>query len=73
MKKILASLLVISLGLVSCNKNSNKTKYCGTVVDKFYEGPTAGYKSSQEPNYVLMVFETRAKKIIRVETTVPTY
>lgn len=70
MKKIL--LLLIATLTFSCNHNT-ETLYKGTVVDKHYVDPSAGYKSYQEEEYQIYMREDVTQKVIKVNTTVPTY
>lgn len=70
MKKIL--LLLIATLTISCN-HSSETLYKGTVVDKHYVDPSAGYKSSQEEQYQIYMREDVTQKVIKVNTNVPTY
>lgn len=49
------------------------TKYKGVVVDKGYELPTSGYKSSTNTKYIIYMREEITQKVIRVEVKVPVY
>jgi len=71
MKKIIL-LLLITILTISCNHNT-ETLYKGTVVDKHYVDPSAGYKSHQEEEYQIYMREDVTQKVIKVNTNVPTY
>ncbi len=47
--------------------------YSGIIVDKGYEAPTSGYKSSREASYFLMMKEDSSGKTIRIKVTIPTW
>jgi hypothetical protein len=49
------------------------TKYKGVVVNKGYELPTSGYKSSTNTKYIIYMREDVTQKVIRVEVKVPVY
>ena len=49
------------------------TKYKGVVVNKGYELPTSGYKSSTNTKYIIYMREDITQKVIRVEVKVPVY
>jgi hypothetical protein len=67
-------LLILSLAIlaISCSQE-NETLYSGTVVDKHYVDPTAGYKSHHEEEYQIYMREDVTKQVIKVQTNVPTY
>ena len=71
MKKIILLLLIATL-IISCNQNA-ETLYKGTVIDKHYVDPSAGYKSHQEEEYQIYMREDVTQKVIKVNTNVPTY
>ena len=74
---ILVTLLILGLFtylLIDINKNVNtKTNYSGIVVDKSYQAPTSGYKTSTEAEYNIFMKENITHKVIRVRVNVPTY
>ena len=74
---ILVTLLILGLFtylLIDINKNVNtKTTYSGIVVDKSYQAPTSGYKTSTEAEYNIFMKENITHKVIRVRVNVPTY
>ena len=73
----LVTFLVLSLVIylfVDINENLNqKTTYSGIVVDKSYQSPTSGYRSSTEAEYNIFMKENITHKVIRVRVNVPTY
>lgn len=70
MKKYI--LLSLSLFAFSCGQEK-ETLYKGTVVDKHYVDPSAGYKSHQPEEYQIYMREDLTKQVIKVITNVPTY
>jgi hypothetical protein len=68
MKKILVILMVL---FISCR--GDEKKYCGEIIQKGYEGPTSGYKSSRDANYFVILKVDSINTGIRVDVTVPTF
>lgn len=50
-----------------------KYKYSGIIVDKGYEEPTSGHKSSTNARYYIMMKEDSSGKVIRINVTIPTW
>lgn len=72
MKKLIT--ISVLLFLFSCEQDFKKVyRYRGTIIEKGYEEPTSGYKSSRDPVYFVILFVDSARQAIRVETTVPTW
>lgn len=78
-KKLIFTLLFIITSytiivLYNNNKSFNsKTTYTGVLVDRIYEPPTSGYKSSRDPVYSIFMREKITGKVMRVNVNIPTY
>jgi hypothetical protein len=70
---IIVSCLLLFLGKAFYDDQIAITKYKGVVVNKGYELPTSGYKSSTNTKYIIYMREDVTQKVIRVEVKVPVY
>ena len=70
---IMACCLLLFLGKTFYDHQFTTTKYKGVVVNKGYELPTSGYKSSTNTKYIIYMREDVTQKVIRVEVKVPVY
>jgi hypothetical protein len=70
---IIACCLLLFLSKIFYDDQFTTTKYKGVVVDKAYELPTSGYKSSTNTKYIIYMREDVTQKVIRVEVKVPVY
>lgn len=72
MKNLL--LLLIFTFIISCiGPDQSEKTYCGIILEKGYEMPTSGYKSSQNAKYFLIIRDTECNKTIRIDVTVPRF
>lgn len=72
MKKFF-SVLVLATLFIACVDHKEDPTYWGVIVDKVYDAPSSGYKSSRDPEYGIYLREDRSKKVIRVNVDIPTY
>jgi hypothetical protein len=70
---IIVSCLLLFVGKSFYDDQLATTKYKGVVVNKGYELPTSGYKSSTNTKYIIYMREDVTQKVIRVEVKVPVY
>ena len=70
---LLALSLFIYIFITDISSENIKTTYSGIVVDKSYQAPTSGYRSSTEAEYNIFMKENITHKVIRVRVNVPTY
>ena len=70
---IMVCCLLLFVGKIFYDDQFTTTKYKGVVVDKAYELPTSGYKSSTNTKYIIYMREDITQKVIRVEVKVPVY
>ena len=70
---IIVSCLLLFVGKAFYDDQIAITKYKGVVVNKAYELPTSGYKSSTNTKYIIYMREDITQKVIRVEVKVPVY
>lgn len=70
---IIGCCLLLFIGKAFYDDQLTTTKYKGVVVNKGYELPTSGYKSSTNTKYIIYMREDVTQKVIRVEVKVPVY
>jgi hypothetical protein len=70
---VIACCLFLFVGKSFYDDQLATTKYKGVVVNKGYELPTSGYKSSTNTKYIIYMREDITQKVIRVEVKVPVY
>lgn len=65
--------IFVGISFILLSACFKEKRYCGKIIEKGYDHPTSGYKTSADPVYYIIMNVDSADIAIRVHLTIPAY